>query len=378
MVPVSPAWTRTIVGSHRALFRATVCDTFQSGTSPTGTRIAIVDGDVTLDGTAAVRGTLDLTTLGISAQGVAMWPERADSTLVPYGNEIFIERGIQYTDDLVEYKGLGYFRIDDTGQNAPPDGPIRISGSDRMAGIVDAKLLAPRQFGSGTTLGAIVAELVGEVYPDATIEWDDASNLIALTRALVCDFDRHAFLDKLIRSIGKVWWWDYRGILVIKDLPSSTAPVWDIHAESGGVLLRVARRLTRIGVANAIVARGEALDSIDPPRGVAIDANPLSPTYFGGRFGPVPGFITSPAIQTKAQAEAAAETELRRRIGLPHNMDLTATPNPALEPYDPVSVRVPRSGRQTHVLDRIRIPLSDRAGMTAATREQTAVLITTS
>jgi len=370
--PVSAAWTRTITGSHRALYRATVVTTYQTGVQPTGTRLPILGGDVVLDGTAAVRGSLDLTTTG-----AAMWPTRAVDLLAPYGNEIHVERGIQYTDALVEYKSLGYFRIETVEQDEPPDGPIRITGQDRMAGIIAARLLKPQQFASGTTLGSIATTLVTQVYPGASVQWDDATDATVLVRSLVADDDRFTFLDQLIRGAGKRWYWDHRGVLVIRTPPSTTTPVWDIHSGPGGVLVEVSRRLTRDGVYNAVVASGEAVDTYDPPRATAYDLGPSSPTRYDGRFGPTPYFFTSPAIQTKVQALAAAQTELRRRLGLPYVMDLSAVPNPALEPDDPVSVRVPRQGRQTHVLDRVTIPLRDGAAMTAQTREQSLTLTTT-
>jgi hypothetical protein len=50
--------------------------------------------------------------------------------------------------------------------------------------------------------------------------------------------------------------------------------------------------------------------------------------------------------------------------------------NPALEPWDPVSVRAGRGeGRRTHVLQSVTIPLTAKAQMTAATREQTILRV---
>lgn len=372
MRPVSAAWGRTVTGSHRALYRATVCETFQTGVSPTGTRIPILAGDVVLDGTATVRSTLDMAT-----DGSGMWPNRAESLLAPYGNELYVERGIQYTDASVEYVGLGYFRIDEPGQDEAPAGPIRVSGKDRMAGIVDARLVSPQQFGTTASLGYVVTTLVQQVYASATIEWDDATDATVLARSLIADDDRYQFLDDLIRGVGKVWYWDHRGILTIKTAPAATTPVWEVHAGAGGVLLQLSRQLTREGVYNIVVASGEATDSYDPPRGVASDNNPDSPTYASGRFGPVPHFFTAPTIFTATQARAAASAELRRRLGLPYIVDFSAVPNPALEPWDPISIRPRGEGRQTHVVETLTIPLADGAAMTATTREQTVVLIST-
>lgn len=368
MIPVSAAWGRTIVGSHKALYRATVCETFQSGLTPTGTRIPILGGDVVLDGTASIRGTLDLTTLWA-------WPERSDGLLAPYGNEIFIERGIFYTDALVEYKSLGYYRINTVDQDEPRDGPIRIAGKDRMGRIIKARLITPQQFLTGATLDYVVTTLVQQVYPTAVIEWDDDTGDVVLTRSLIAADDRFEFLDLLIRSHGKIWHFDYRGYLVIRTPPRAADPVWNMHSGPGGTLLKARRRLTDEDVYNAVVASGEAVDTFDPPRAVVYDNDPRSPTSYSGRFGPAPYFLTAAAIQNRAQAAMAAQGELRRRTGLVSGLDAVSVPNPAVEPWDPVSVRISRSGVRTRVLDTVVIPIVDGPPMTAATREQSLTLI---
>jgi Domain of unknown function (DUF5047) len=371
MRPVSLAFQRTVAGSHTMLARATVCESFQTGTTPVGTRIPIVAGDVQVDGTAQIRSTLDLTT-----DGNRRWPQLATDLLTPYGNEIYIERGIQYSDALVEWVGLGYFRIQSPEQDQAPDGPIRVEGRDRMAGIIDGRLLAPRQFHAGTTLGSVVADLVHEVYPEAVIVWDDATNLVTLARSVITEEDRYAFLDDLIRAQAKIWYWNHRGELAITAVPDPGAPVAEITAGRGGTLLELSRRLSREGVYNAVVAAGEGADTQTPARGVAVDNSRSSPTYFYGRFGPVPRFYTSPFLANDVQAYNAAEAILRRGLGLPYSLDLSTLPNPAFEPWDPVRVRPGvRDRAETHVLERLSIPLVAQAALTADCREQTVVLV---
>lgn len=374
MRPVSASFLSTLTGSHTMTSRARVCDTFQTGVDPAGQDIPVMAGQVTLDGTADIRGSVDLTT-----DGTGMWPTSGGALLLaPYGNELFVERGVQYSSTDVEYCSLGYFRIETPDQKAPPDGPIRIVGKDRMAGIVDARLLTPIQFVAATTYGTVVTQLVTEVYPSATIVWDDASNTVAIGRDIIADEDRYGFLDDLVRSLGKIWYWNHRGELSITAIPPVTEPVWDVQAGAGGVLISVSRQLTRVGVYNAVVATGEGADTTDPVRAVAIDNNPYSPTYFYGRFGPVPKFYSSPLLTFDAQADTAAAAELTRQLGLPYNVDFTAVPNPALEPYDPLRVRVSSgSGAEIHVLETVTIPLTAEAAMTATTREQTTILIGT-
>lgn len=371
MRPVSAAFLRTVKSTHPMVARATLCSTFQTGTSPVGTEIPIFGGDVRLDGTADIRATLDLTT-----DGNAMWPTHSTSLFAPYGNEVYVERGVRYSDELVEYVGLGYFRIQGPEQEDAPNGPIRLSGRDRMSGIVDGRLVAPIQFLAGASLGFIMTTLVGQVYPGATIQWDDATDTAVITRSMICEQDRYAFLNDLVTSRGKVWYWDHRGILVIKSVPDPAEPVFEVMSGQGGVLLNLSRHLTRDKVYNAVVASGTGADTLAPAAAVAIDNNPLSPTYFFGRFGPVPQFYTSPFLFNDAQASDAAEAILRRSLGLPYSIDLTAVPNPALEPNDPISVRPGTGqGRETHVLQTLSIPLTAGASMTGATREQTLVLV---
>lgn len=377
MKTISAAALNALTGQSGFDVRATVLTSYQSGLHPVGTTINVMGGDVIHDGTADIRATLDLIT-----DGTNMWPTTNSSLLAPYGNEIFVERAVKYGQET-EWIPQGYFRIDSPDQSVVPDGPIRLAGSDRMAGIIDAELLTPRQFRSTLSNGAVVQTLVFEVYPGATIEWDSAAVSGALLgRTLVAEESRFKFLNDLITSLGKIWYWDHRGILVIKDVPSTSgASVWTVSSGPHGVLTAIDRKLTRKGVYNAVVATGEAADTTAPSRAIAYDNNPDSPTYYFGRFGPVPRRYSSPFITTNAQALSAARAILTRGLGLPYNINFSAVPNPALEPYDVTTVTYPaksRSGEtftEIHIVDRITVPLSVSAPITANTREQSVVLI---
>lgn len=374
MRPVSARFLRTIRGSHVATTRATVVTPGQTGTTPTGTEIFDLSGDVQLDAGADIRSTLDLST-----DGTGMWPGRSTDLLAPYGNEIFVERGIRYGNGDTEWVSLGYFRIYTAEQEDPPDGPIRIAAKDRMSGIIDGRLLNPVQFIATRTRGQVVTQLVQDVYPTAVIEWDDAAEHVLIGRVLVADEDRYGFLNDLITAAGKVWYWDYRGILVIKSPPDPSMPVFDVDHGKDGVLVSLSRDLTREGVYNAVAATGEASDTTPPARAVAIDNNPNSPTYWFGTFGKVPRFYSSPFITTTAQALAAASALLVQSLGLPYGMYFGSIVNAALEPLDPVRVVYPpraRSGgdvTEIHVIERLTIPLSVEDALSATTREQTLI-----
>lgn len=371
MRAVSAAYLSTVASSHTATFEARVIETYQEGTDPDGTVIPILSGDCVFDAAADVRGSLTLQT-----DGTRMWPNVTNLLLAPYGNEIWVRRGVQLGGGTTEWVSLGYYRIDTPDQDSAADGPIQIEAQDRMAGIVDARLETPRQYAAADTYGAVVADLIGDVYPTATINWDDSTDTDTLGRPLIVEEDRHGFLNDLVTAVGKIWYWDYAGQLAITDPPASTDPVVEVNAGAGGVLVSMGRRLTREGVYNVIVATGEGADTQTPVRGIARDDNPNSPTYYAGRFGPVPLFYSSPFVTTTAQARSAASSLLRRHLGLPYNVDFELVPNAALEPWDPVRIRYSnQDAPEVHVLQTVTIPLVPEAAMTATTKEQTVVLI---
>ncbi|MFG3710123.1 DUF5047 domain-containing protein [Micromonospora sp. NPDC047730] len=342
-----------------------------TGTNPPGTPLTVLGGNVMVDGGADVRSTLDLT-----VSGVGVWPEKTTDALAPYGQEVFVRRGVAFGNGTVEWVSLGYFRIISPEQSDAPDGPIRIAGRDRMSGLIEARLTAPQSFSSAATFGSVVSTLVQEVYPGAVITWDDGSASLAIGRQVVCEEDRFRFLNELLASLGKVWYWNHRGELAIRTPPSPTDPVFDVNYGEGGVLVRLGRRLTREGVYNAVVVTGDSTGMSAPPRAVAIDNDPASPTYWHGSFGKVPRFFSSPLITSTPRAEAAAATMLRRELGVPAAVDFSAVPNPALEPYDPVRIVYGSANRpgvarsEVHILDRLTIPLIARDAMSASTRVQ--------
>lgn len=370
MLPVSDAFLAVVRSSHKAVFSATLCNPpGQTGVTPTGTSLSILDGEVTLDGDADVRATLGLTV-------AEKWPASLDYLhLTPYGAEVFITRGVELGNGSVQRAPLGYFRLDKSEQPDAPVGPLDLVGMDRMKGIVDARLEEPVQFLATATYGEVVDALVTDVYPGATIEWDDATDVEEIGRQVIEEEDRYRLLLDVVQSTGKIAFWDYRGVLVIKDPPDATVPVWDVSAGRNGVLVSLGRSLSREGVFNAVIARGEALDDTPPVKGAAYDLDPASPTYWLGPFGKVPRFYSSPLLTSDAQCDSAAASLLQQSTGLPYAVDFSQIPNPALEPFDPVRVvypidleSTPHRKTEVHVLATLKVPLSVSGAMTATTR----------
>lgn len=376
MRAVSDRFLGTLRGSHTAVGRATVCTTFQTGTTPAGTQIDVTGGDVLLSATNTIRSTAQVVT-------TQEFPRTTTAPLMPYGQELYLEAGIAYGNGQREFVGLGYFRINTPEQEEVPDGPITVHCADRKAGIVDARFTSPRQFAKTLTRGQLVTVLLAEVYPGVVVEWDDAVVRDGLVgRTVIGEEDRAALLDDFVTSLGKIGYFDHRGIYVVKDAPDTDGdPAWTIDAGAGGVMVQMSRSLTRERVYNGVIATGEAADTTPPARGVAVNLDPSSPTYWYGPFGPVPMFYSSPFLTTNAAAAKAAASLLKQQIGLPYQIDLEHIVNAALEPFDPIDVRYPKKARnrslltERHVIDELKIPLTHAQPGQLKTREQRVVMI---
>lgn len=363
MRPVSSKYLTTVRGSHAMAARARVCAPGQTGTNPVGTFIDIAAGDVKLDATADIRGSLDLTTK-------YHWPTSSSDILTPYGNEIFVERGVVYSGGSTEWVSQGYYRINVLDQDQPPFGPIQITGQDRMCGIVGSRE-APIQFEDGATVSSVFLFLVQEVYPSAVIVFDFDALSAQFTSSHILDGDRYAFLKDIADSLGKVMFWDYAGQLQVMTAPDPTVPVFTVNHGAGGVLASMSRSLTREGAFSVVVATGEQASESTPVRGVAYDLNPASPTYYHGPFGPVVFEYNSTFLTDPGQAANAAAAILARSIGVPYTVDFGIVPNAALEPLDPISISYSdKFVSEVHVIETLTIPLLATDVMTGTTRQQ--------
>lgn len=369
MRSVDSTFLEALRGSHGARSRAKVCTFYQDGVNPIGTEIPLLDGDVRSDASADVRSTLDMKTSG------EYWTDDPTGLVTPYGNEIYIERGLVLYGGQKTYVGLGYYRIEDTEQDEVPDGEIRISAKDRMSGLIEARLEAPVQFPNNYSVAQTFYDLVYPVYPLATIEFDFDAEATTFSGSHIADEDRYGFLEEIVVGLGKIMFWDYRGYLVVKDAPELTDPAWQVDSGKSGVLVKMSRSRSRDGVYNAVVVNGETPGS-QAFRAVARDVNPASPTYYYGKFGKVPRFFTSPLINSQTGAASAASKILTRSLGVPHSINFQAVVNPALEVFDPIEiVYSSKHPSQLHIVDTLTIPLSVDGAMTGQTRDLTDVQI---
>jgi hypothetical protein len=328
----------------------------------------VIGGTVTLDGKAATRGRLDLTIADDGTLGLV--PDSPEALLAPYGNELRVSRGIEFADQT-ERVCLGIYRIEDAEINDTGESlEIRIAGLDRSARVIDARFEEPYQVAAGTNFATAILTTIQQAWPDVP---NDFSATALTTPLLFVEEaeDRWAFCQGMATAIGMDLYFDGNGTLVLRPAPSGAAAVCDLIEGENGVLVRAARRWTRQGTFNRVIAAGENTGGALPaPRAVATDEEPSSPTYYFGPFGRVPRFYNSPFITTSTQAADAAAAILAKELGTTQQVSFGAVVNPALEPFDVVCIKRERAGigKKDYIIDAISHPLGVEGAMEGSTR----------
>ncbi len=356
MRPVPPGFLDALARSHQVATRVEVLD---SGLV-TATIDSAIDGNVTLDQTAASRGRMDL-----QLASPDLVPTSSTDALAPFGNELRVYRGIP--DTLVS---LGIFRIDEANVTDSPDAlTIAVTGMDRSVRLIDARFEEPYIVSAGTNVVTAIETMVEQADPTIVVNLEPTSAVMPL---IVYDEggDRWKALQDMATSIGRSLYFDGDGELTGKPVSAGATPVAAIAEGAGGTLLTAGRRLARQGAHNRYIVTGEnAAEGSAPARGVATDDNPLSPTYYYGAFGKVPAFVTSQLVTTDQQAQDMAQGLLARELGVTDQVNFGSLVNPALEPDDVVTVTRERLGvNEDHILDALTIPLAATGTMTGQTR----------
>jgi len=150
------------------------------------------------------------------------------------------------------------------------------------------------------------------------------------------------------------------GEFVIGGLPDllTTAPAWEIAAREDGVYISASRGMTSDRVYNGVLARGEnTSDNVAPVSYLATDDDPNSPTYWNGPFGRRPTFYTSSTLVNVSACQAAARLKLAEAKAPNASGEITALPNPALEPGDVLRIVHPDGNRELHQVAAFTVPL---------------------
>jgi len=354
MWPVSAEFLAALRGPHAIETRV---DAYRAGVR-LARDLPVAGGTVTVDAGSQVGRTLDITI------GGPEWaPRTFTDILAPFGTWLHVWSGLRYPSGSVEWVPLGRFRVENPA-DAEGDPAVTVHGADPSVVVADARFLSPKVGATGGRIVDQIAGLVTEVHTCVTSLWP-YTNVVG---KVVWDEDRWAAVQDMARSLGAEVFFNPAGTLVVRPEPTLLSPfVWSVNAGEGGVMVSAGRQMSREGVYNAVVARGEQAADAPPVQAAVYDLDPASPTYWLGPFGQKPRFYASPLITTTAQCLSAATAIFLRQKGVSRTLNLGAVPNPALERGDVINVVFADRTAEKHIVEKLTIPLVPGA-MTVATR----------
>lgn len=380
MKTVTDLFLSSLTGSHAMVAGLHVVG---HGPDPSpGAELPVIGGAVTLDASADTRGSIDITVAGTWPTGTDIVADgRIDGTATvphPYGVQIRPYRGIRYGNGTTETIGLGIYVVETIEQVGLRTSPaIRVTGRDRSCLVAAALSPDPIQWWYDVSSWAdVITTVLALGHSLLTYAADfDTSSLIGDDLVLEEGKDPWSFLVEALSAIGKIAYFDELGVCRIVTPPDPGAAVWTVAAGPGGAMTSTGRHLTRDGQYNGVLVIGEKSSGVAPARAVAYDTGTSSPTAWGDAFGRRLKVVANNLVVDDADAAVAAALELSRTVGMPYSLDLGAVPNPALEPWDVLSVVHPDGTTELHSVDSVRIPLSATDPLSLATRETSTVVV---
>lgn len=349
-------WDATIVGSPRWVTQIS----WSNDGGHTWGEAQYVAGTVTCDATSQVRWTM---------QDLQLLAPYGKDGISPFRTRLRIRHGLQYSDgqDLI---GMGVYRVTDANRSLSNPALVNVSGSS-----FEHYMIAPwgafdrtRQFVSQDAAD-LVAKLILEVLPDATIVWRGADGT-QMVPALTTDQDRWSLIDgqadsqSVAGALGVAVYCDGDGAFIVS--PRGTLedpPVWTAVSKQN--LIESVEQVSLEGLYNIVAAYGT------DPSGAAIgpftvaDVDPFSITNANvpinqGGIGRSLYQYSNDMITNPRQGYTAAMAKLAQSRGLQQTITIDQLYNPRLRPDDVGTVDTP-SGPQKGIFDTLTFDLQGAA-----------------
>lgn len=373
MYPSSAAFKAAVQTDHIAVSKAEVWASDQKLQE-----INISDGNVKIDSGSAVRRTCDVT-LTTGRESDNLVPDNDFDLLTPFGNELRLYRGVQYTDGTKEYVPLGVFVITDVAISDTNEGvEIKLSGEDRSIRVSRAKWTQPYQMTSGT-LEASLSALLKSRFPDAEISFP-TTNVTVNQVLLGAENDNDPWKDavEIAELVGFDLFFDQNGVVQMKQFPTlDGSVVVALFTEGQGTTItQLNRTISTKQTYNGVIYTIEGADVATPIRVEAWDEDSSSPTYRFGVFGEVPAFVTTSLLATESEAVRAAASLLNTYIGSQEVINWDSLVDPSLDAQDVVYVK--SNGAKVDrlvIIDSLTIPLKPESSMQADARTVRVVTV---
>lgn len=371
------AYLDALYESHVSRIRVKAYSVNATGTKTYLCDIPVSTGTLTVDGGGDYWRTADLVCADeiLNSQG-----QRVSDLVDSYDTIITIEYGIQYTWDeaevspVVDYAKVATLRVDNV-KISKLGGGLDIVATDEGSRLKRQPVLAPWPAVGEDDLDFSVLEalqyFITDVYPvgDApTITVDGAVTDTTFKEEMKFEGDRVTIVNDLATLLGAQVHQDENGDWIVAPQPTGYAnPAdWTIDEGQYGTLISCDLKSDRDNTYNMVYLRYES-----PTAGSGIilvaDNSPSSPTYYLGPYGQQVIVVDNDLVAEQADAQTAAVALLAQYKGLGQNLEPAAVYNPLLIPGDTVEVRRPDGVLETHIVDKVELPLP--AGqMTLTTR----------
>lgn len=366
--PTSTAWPAALRAGPTFVYR---CDVLRDGivTLP---NLPVTAGDVTVDETAAARRRGSIT---VAATADIVAPSTSTDALAPYGNELQLSAGVRYGDATTELVPVARLRIDtaevfDTGAALT----IVCAGVDRAAVVEEERFDAPWLVNPSADVGNELLRIVQRTYPDVAFDISGTTGKTTSAEPVVLLEQAKPWSEgvaPIARNFGLEAFFDGQGQFVVRAMATpATTPEFD-YVEGDNCTVTGARNKLDAASFNKAIVETSPTDGTAPLRGVAIDDDPTSPTYYGGPFGRRPRWLKSPILTTQAQVDLAAQTLLATELGGTELLTFTAVADYARDAGDVVRFRRDRMGVNDNVIiSSLSLPLDPTREMSVTTRRR--------
>lgn len=311
---------------------------YVDATSPTNEpiRLRVVSGSVTVDRSATVRRTCNVSCIDPTGN---LTPEGPESSVTPFGTELRPFRGVRYADGSVEIIPLGVFCVTRVRVSASPDGvKLDIEASDRSWKISRDKFIDPYIIAEDSNVVAAIMSLVERTFPE--VQYDVVTNEATTPTTLMYkpNDDPWKVIKELATSIGCDAFFDREGRFALAPLSHSSV-VFSYETNQANTVLSIGTEFSAVPGYNGVIVENNNLGSEVPPIRVTVwDENPSSPTYHYGPYGEVPYYHSDNIVQTEGEAMVVGQQILRSFLGVSASLSVSAVVNPDLEGGDAVEV----------------------------------------
>jgi hypothetical protein len=366
MYPTSGAFKSAIVADHTVISKAEVWSTERKLTN-----LDIDTGKVTVTSSNTSRRTCEIH-LSTGRDSNNLVPDTGFDFLAPFGNQLRLYRGVEFTDGSQEYVPLGVFVITDVKISDTNDGvSVTVSGEDKSLIVSRNKWTSTYQMVSGTLEASLLA-LLQNRYPD--IETNFPTTNVTVNQVILgADSNVDPWKDAvhIAELVGYDLYFDVNGVCVMKQFPTLDAStvVATYEEGNGTTITSLDRTISTKETYNGVIYTVEGSTVSTPIRVEVWDEDTSSPTYRYGVFGSVPTFINTNLIGTSAEAIKAATLLLNNYIGAQEQITFSSVVDPSLDVNDVVYVH--SNGAKvdrTVIIDQLEIPLEVEGQLSVQTR----------